>query len=195
MCSPCSSGKSCIVTIDGSRQDILRKRAEAVTNVYECREIVEKLLLTAEQLGVFAGLAAPQVGFSKRVFIFSPNRTKENIEVVINPEIGACLGRGIKRWEACFSVIFGKQYRVAKVTRYESIKVSYLNKKGDRVSKVLDGFAAQVFQHEFDHLEGIVNIEKKDAVVKSFASKEEFDAFMDKVREKDRLRYQAKASL
>lgn len=192
MCSPCSSGKSCIVTIDGPNKDMLRQVARPIKNLTESKEIVTKLLQVSETLGSFAGLAAPQVGYSARVFIYSFDRTKENMEVVINPGIYAYIGPATRRWEACFSVIFGEKYMAAEVTRFEKIKVSYLNKDGVRVSKDLDGFGAQVFQHEYDHLEGIVNIEKKGAVVKTFANREEFEKFMTKVRAEDSQRYQAK---
>lgn len=48
-----------------------------------------------------------------------------------------------------------------------------MNLAGEKVEKILGGFAAKVFQHEYDHLQGIANIYREDAVVMDFSNKEE----------------------
>lgn len=180
-----------IVTVDSIHQEVLRQKAEEIplTQLNEALSIGELLIDTAKNLGSFAGLAAPQIGISKAVFIYSYDRTLEHVELVINPTIEFLGDEKHERWEACFSVIKGREYKIALLTRYDKIKVSYYNSDGDKIQKVLDGFAAQVFQHEYDHLQGIVNIEKPGSEVKPFKSKEDFDAFMKKVREEDSKRY------
>jgi peptide deformylase len=78
-----------------------------------------------------------------------------------------------------------------KVPRFEKIQVNYLNRQGEWVEKVLEGFAAKAFQHEYDHLQGIVNIYRPDAVAKSFDSKNELTTFMQVVKKEDATRYKA----
>lgn len=64
-----------------------------------------------------------------------------------------------------------------------------LNVKGKKVEKLLEGFAAKVFQHEYDHLQGIENIYREDAIVMDFTTKEEMLTFMQQVKKEDSLRY------
>jgi peptide deformylase len=75
------------------------------------------------------------------------------------------------------------------VYRFEKIRVSYLNLEGARVEKILSGFAAKVFQHEYDHLQGIVNIDRQDAETKSFNNKGEMSLFIQEVKGKDSTTY------
>ncbi len=93
------------------------------------------------------GLAAPQVGISKRFFMYD---TGEKLNVVINPEI---LEKSIETEmgeEGCLSVpdVF------EEVRRATRIKVRYFERDGQEIVKILEGYEARVFQHEFDHLNG-----------------------------------------
>ena len=87
----------------------------------------------------------------------------------------------IEGWESCFSVLL----QMAKVPRYQTIKATFLNLNGEKVEKVLEGFAAKVFQHEYDHLQGVENIDRKDSLVKSFESREELIAYLQEVKKED----------
>ena len=96
----------------------------------------------------------------------------------------------IEGWEGCFSVMLSdNSWKLAKIPRYETIKVQYLNVEGERIEKILEGFAATAFQHEYDHLQGIVNIDREDAVVMDFTTREEMLDFMKQVKKNDSLRY------
>jgi peptide deformylase len=53
----------------------------------------------------------------------------------------------------------------------------------------LEGFAAKVFQHEYDHLQGIENIDREDAIVQAFDTKEELLSFMQQVKKEDSVCY------
>lgn len=177
-----------IVTIDCPLKEILKKKTLDIQN-HEwdlALEIAENLKKTLLPLMPAAGLAAPQIGISKSVFIYSYDRQPVNLEVVINPTYQP-LGEEIRRgWEGCFSVILSKNnWKLAKVPRYKSIVVRYLNLEGKSVEKILEGFAAKVFQHEYDHLQGIENIDRLDAEILSFESKEELHAFMQTIRQED----------
>jgi peptide deformylase len=57
------------------------------------------------------------------------------------------------------------------------------------VERILEGFAAKAFQHEYDHLQGIVNIDREDAEVRAFENRQEFTAFMHDLKKQDAASY------
>ena len=181
-----------IVTVDSPLQHILKNKTEEIQadELLLAQEIVEKLFLALQPYLPAAGLAAPQIGISKSVFIFSFDRDPNNLEGVINPYFIPVGDTKIEGWEGCFSVILSNgTWKLAKVPRYESIKVQYLSVEGEKIEKILEGFAAKVFQHEYDHLQGIENIDREDAIVRDFTTKEEMLSFMQQVKKEDSIRY------
>jgi peptide deformylase len=98
------------------------------------------------------GLAAPQVGVSKRIFIMG---NKEKLIVCINPEIVSGTGE-IKDTEGCLS--FPGLW--LHVKRYEKIIVKYQTMNGETTQEEFEGLMARVFQHELDHLNGVCFVEK-----------------------------------
>lgn len=181
-----------IVTIDSPQADVLKTKAEQIqeNELGLAKEIGRQLFLSLEPFFPAGGLAAPQIGISKAVFIFSYNRDPKNLEVVINPTFVPVGNEKVEGWESCLSAILKTGVRkCAKVSRYEKIKVTYLNQEGEIIVKVLEGFSAKVFQHEYDHLEGYVNIDREDAEVKTFETKEEYLTFMQEVKKQDAARY------
>jgi peptide deformylase len=181
-----------IVTIDSPLEDILKTKTEEIRadELPLAQEIVGKLFLALKPYFPAAGLAAPQIGISKSVFIFSFDRDPNNLEGVINPYFTPVGEVKVEGWEGCFSVMLSSgTWKLAKIPRYEIIKVQYLNVKGEKIERMLEGFAATVFQHEYDHLQGIENIDREDAVIKDFTSREEMLSFMQQVKNEDSLRY------
>ena len=181
-----------IVTIDSPLQHILKMKTEdiQIDELPLAQEIVQKLFSALEPHLPAAGLAAPQIGISRSVFIFSFDRDPNNLEGVINPHFVPIGEAKIEGWEGCFSVILSDgTWKLAKIPRYEAIKVEYLNVEGERIEKILEGFAAKVFQHEYDHLQGIENIDREDAIVRDFFSEEEMLSFMQQVKKEDSLSY------
>jgi peptide deformylase len=181
-----------IVTIDSPKHEVLRTKTEDIkeNELPLAKEIAEALYASLKPHMPAAGLAAPQIGISKSVFIFSYDRDPKNLEVVINPTFAPVGSSRVKGWEGCFSVLLCKSgWKLAYVPRYETILVSYLNLNGERIEKTLEGFAAKVFQHEFDHLQGIECIDRPDAITKSFDSKEELLAYLQEVKKEDSTRY------
>jgi peptide deformylase len=181
-----------ILTIDSPLQHVLKAKTEQLqaNELPLAREIVEKLLLALKPYLPAAGLAAPQIGISTSVFIFSFDRDPSNLEGVINPSFIPVGDIKTEGWEGCFSVMLSdNSWKLAKIPRYETIKVQYLNVEGERIEKILEGFAATAFQHEYDHLQGIVNIDREDAVVMDFTTREEMMDFMKQVKREDSLRY------
>ncbi len=104
------------------------------------------------------GLAAPQVGVNKRVFVldYDPRSGENNYEIYINPKI-VQYGEELEiKEEGCLSVpnIYGH------VERPISIRITALDRDFNPVEKELNGFEARVFQHEYDHLEAELFIDK-----------------------------------
>jgi peptide deformylase len=181
-----------IVTIDSSLQHILKTKTEdiQIDEFPLAQEIVGKLFSALKPYLPAAGLAAPQIGISKSVFIFSFDRDPKNLEGVINPHFTPCGKTKIEGWEGCFSVMLSNStWKLAKIPRYETIRVQYLNVNGEKIERVLEGFSAKVFQHEYDHLQGVENIDREDAIVMDFITKEEMMSFMQQVKKEDSLRY------
>lgn len=181
-----------IVTIDSPLQHVLKAKTEDIQTdeLALAKEIANKLFSALRPYFPAAGLAAPQIGISKSVFIFSFDRDPNNLEVVINPYFTPIGDTKIEGWEGCFSAILSDgTCKIAKIPRHETIKVQYLNINGEKVEKLLEGFAAKVFQHEYDHLLGIENIDREDAVVADFTTREEMQHFMQQVKKEDSFRY------
>ena len=93
------------------------------------------------------GLAAPQVGVQKRLFIMGND---QKLFVCINPEIVSFEGQE-RDIEGCLS--FPDLWM--RVKRYKSVKVKYQMMNGETVESTIEGLASRVFQHELDHLDGI----------------------------------------
>lgn len=155
----------------------------------EAKMISDKLLETLKPKMPAAGLAAPQIGITKQVFIYSWDRSWENMEVAINPSIVFSSVETQESWESCFSCISDGVSKAALVRRPKEIEVFYMNLKGEPVRMELKGFAAKVFQHEYDHLQGIENITKEDAIVRTFPTLDELKAFMVGVKTNDSAYY------
>jgi peptide deformylase len=106
------------------------------------------------------GLAAPQVFVSRRVFLACIQAPQEGqslaIEVFINPKITAASAAKHADWEGCLSF---PELQVL-VPRHEHIRVEYLNERGEPRTLDLAGFPARVVQHESDHLDGILTIDR-----------------------------------
>jgi peptide deformylase len=129
---------------------ILRKKAKKIKNIdKELIDIVRKMLNTIVQSspkGV--GLAATQVGLTISLFVY---KLDDDEGAVINPEIVDRQGSEIGE-EGCLSVpgIY------APVKRAVKIVVKGIDLKGNRMQVEVSGMKARVFQHEIDHLNGII---------------------------------------
>lgn len=182
-----------IVTVDSPLQSVLQMKTEDIQRDEWplAQEILRKLFSALKPHLPAAGLAAPQIGISKSIFIFSFDRDPTHLEGVINPSWIPCGEEKVEGWEGCFSVFLSNgRWSLAQLSRYQRIQVQYLDINGEKVEKILEGFAAKVFQHEYDHLQGIVNIHREDAKVLDFTTKEECLSFLQEVKKEDALRYQ-----
>jgi peptide deformylase len=96
-----------------------------------------------------AGLAAPQIGVSLRACVVRNDESQ--VHALINPEIVKSEGTQVG-YEACLSI----PGYVGEVERAETVVVKGLNRKGKDVRVKATGFTARAFQHEIDHLDGIL---------------------------------------
>jgi peptide deformylase len=113
------------------------------------------------------GLAAPQVGVKKRIIIVDVGtREEQPLIVLINPEIVLAEGL-VESEEGCLSV---PQY-IAHIKRAERIVVKGLDRNGRPVEIEADGLLARAFQHEIDHLDGVLIIDRVSAIKREFFNK------------------------
>lgn len=143
-------------------EDILRETAKPVEVIDDkIRQLAEDMFETMiEADGV--GLAAPQIGLSMRMFVLIAD---DNVRrVFINPQIIKTSEEMSNYDEGCLSIpqVYETISRPARVT------VQAFNEKGKPFTLDADGFLARIIQHEYDHLNGVVFIDKGD---KDFAEK------------------------
>lgn len=151
--------------------ETLRKRADEVADVSDqkIQTLIDGMIPTMyEKDGI--GLAAPQVDASVRIAVIVPDPYRfedykgKHAEalVVINPVITRHSFFKEDGEEGCLSVpgVMGV------VKRWKSVTVSFLNRKGEKVTMKAKGLLARVFQHEIDHLDGILFIDKAEKVFK-----------------------------
>lgn len=143
---------------------VLRTKAQLVENIQDLRiqRLIDDLITTVKQAnGV--GIAAPQVQVSDRLFVIAsrpnpryPNAPEMEPTAIINPKILAHSTDIIKGWEGCLSIpgIRGL------VPRYQAIEVEYTDQNGKLQKQEMTDFVARIFQHEHDHLDGIVFLDR-----------------------------------
>jgi len=165
---------------------ILREKAKEVSDLADdqIQKLIDDMLVTVtEANGV--GLSAPQVNSSLRIFVMAsyPNpRYPDAPEIepyeVINPEIIAKSEEMEEDWEGCLSIpgIRGR------VSRHKEIEVKYSDRYGKEKSEILNDFLARIFQHEFDHIEGIVFLDRLESSMDIITDKE-YMKFFDDIEE------------
>ena len=126
------------------------------TDLKEGLEIVEKLkkvLLSYRQItGAGRGVAAPQIGINKKVFV---TYVGDEFQVFINPKVvKKSRAKNFYR-ETCMSSTMLR----ADVKRSKKITLSWIDENGKNQEKEFDGFLARLLQHEYYHLEGVVNLD------------------------------------
>lgn len=146
-------------------EPILRRKAKPVTKFdKELQTLIDDMIETMREApGV--GLAAPQVNISQQLAVIEyaegEDEEEENEDappkpkklfVIINPEIVKTSEEKVMGIEGCLSIP-GLQ---GEVERYESIQVKALNRHGKPVKLKVDGWMARIFQHEIDHLNGVL---------------------------------------
>ncbi|HZY99393.1 MAG TPA: peptide deformylase [Candidatus Baltobacteraceae bacterium] len=101
------------------------------------------------------GLAAPQVNISKRLFVVDVHDDEHEPAVVINPKIESA-EEEVEMTEGCLSV----PGMVGEIVRFKRVAVSGLDRNGEKIRLEGDGLLAQCLQHEIDHLNGVLYVDK-----------------------------------
>ena len=138
---------------------VLRRETEEITAFDdELRGVVEAMFERMfESQGV--GLAAPQVGLSMRLFVLNDEGDRDKPErnlALINPTIKSFGGKKTRHEEGCLSLP-GVH---ADITRPEKCVVHHFDVEGNEVEKEYDGFVARIIQHEYDHLQGVLLVDR-----------------------------------
>ncbi|MEM8638782.1 MAG: peptide deformylase [Cyanobacteria bacterium P01_G01_bin.54] len=163
---------------------ILRQRAQAVETSEikspRIQTLIDDLIATMRDYDG-AGLAAPQVHVSLRMVVFEvtnnpryPEMPEIPLTVAINPRIEPLTETRFGMWEGCLSVPDLRGY----VERPAKVKFSALNRDAEPFSQELAGFPAVVVQHECDHLDGTLYIDRVQDTTK-LAFVKEYNKLID----------------
>jgi peptide deformylase len=141
--------KNC--TITRFPEPVLSKPARPIEKIDDSiRQLAERMKdIMVEYQGV--GLAGPQAGVNLQIFVASPDGTKENAKVYINPRIEPD-GPMKSVEEGCLSLpgIWGK------ITRYTRCTIHAADLDGNTFTETAEDMLARIFQHEYDHLQGMM---------------------------------------
>ncbi len=171
---------------------VLRRKAKAVKNIKDSsvQKLIDDLIITVMDIdGV--GIAAPQVYKSLRIFILAshpspryPKAPKMKPTAIINPKIISFSKDKKKDWEGCLSIPGIRGI----IPRHYSIEVEFTTREGKILRKTYKDFVARIFQHEFDHLEGVMFVDRIESS-KDLISEKEYQKMMKKMLSKKRLNY------
>jgi peptide deformylase len=145
---------------------VLRRKAKKVAKITpEVRQLLDDMVETMREApGV--GLAAPQVGVSERVIVVEyaeeeesadeAKPAKKKLYTLVNPEIVWHSDNRVEGTEGCLSIPGWS----GDVLRHEAVAVKALNRNGQKIKINAAGWLARIFQHEIDHLDGILYIDR-----------------------------------
>lgn len=146
-----------ILTVDNPEQlAVLRSRSRKVQKVTPKLVAFAQRMLETMHEANGVGLAAPQVGVLQQFFVVELPEDEENDQpretyILFNPEIVKGKGEQVG-YEGCLSI----PGYIGEVARHEQITVKALNEREQTVRLKVEGYLARVFQHEIDHLDGIL---------------------------------------
>ena len=146
---------------------VLRQKADPVREVTaDLRKLITDMFDTmyAEE-GV--GLAAPQVGISERIIVVDPHDDETEPFALINPEILVAGAETEKNEEGCLSIPGIRDL----VERSVQVRVRGLDENGEVVDLEADGLLSRILQHEIDHLNGVLFLDRLSPLKRSMAMK------------------------
>lgn len=147
----------------------LRKVAPEVTKITKKTQLLLDDMLRIMRKANGVGLAAPQLGIDQRIIVIAPMDYRPM--ALINPVITKMEGEVVGT-EGCLSLpgLYGS------VTRAKFVEVDCLDRRGREITLELEGMPARVLQHEVDHLNGVLFIDKVDVATLHWAMPGEQDA-------------------
>ncbi|MBQ7632693.1 MAG: peptide deformylase [Alphaproteobacteria bacterium] len=140
--------------------EVLRQKCERVSKIDdELRKFLDNMLETM-YADKGCGLAAPQVGVTKRIIVLDPNPSDEDLSLrrpmyLVNPEIVWRSDETVLFNEGCLSL----PNQRADVERYKCVRVHYTDYNGKEQEILADDLLAIILQHEIDHLDGVLYID------------------------------------
>jgi peptide deformylase len=156
--------KKKILRITQLGEPVLRRASKTVSLPLSRSKnrLIEEMIATMKKAkGV--GIAAPQVNVGLRMFIVAPEPSvrypqapKMAPVVMINPVLVKRSKKIVTDWEGCLSIPGLR----ARVPRYHAIEIDFTARDGRRLRGKLSGFVARIFQHEFDHINGRVYLDR-----------------------------------
>lgn len=161
---------------DPKLREVSQPVAESDLGSKELKKLIRDLFDTMDDYDG-AGLAAPQVGVQKRIFVTGSEKPSENGKemvyekrVFINPQLESLTDHKEGFWEGCLSVPGMR----GLVERPRRIRLKWIDENMEQRDEIIEGFDAVVYQHEFDHLDGILYVDRlKDP--RMFGYNEELD--------------------
>jgi peptide deformylase len=143
-------------TENAQQRELLRSSSRRVQRVTPRLLAAAQAMLEAMRQANGVGLAAPQVGIRQRFFVVElPEDEEEGLPretyILFNPEIVKSQGEQVGI-EGCLSI----PGYVGEVARFEQVTIKALDEQGQPVRHKAEGYLARVFQHEIDHLDGIL---------------------------------------
>jgi peptide deformylase len=152
-------------------EEVLNKKALAVDKVHENDRDLQRLIdnmIETMYAAAGIGLAAPQVGVGMRLLVIDIGEREDGgaLIVLVNPEIVLAEGL-VESEEGCLSV---PQY-IANLKRAERVVVRGLDRNGKPVEIKADGLLARALQHEIDHLDGVLILDRVSAIKREFYNK------------------------
>jgi peptide deformylase len=150
------------------KKDVLRTPTELITFPLdeETRKVIRQLEEKFDGEENCGGLAAPQIGYNKRVIVLAADdeelkKYRDDFtdrlpkSIWINPSFKPVSSKKTTDWEACFSV----NDLAAEVPRFTEITYEAWTPEGEKVTGRVKGFLARLIQHEIDHLNGVLFID------------------------------------
>lgn len=149
---------------------LLRKKAKRLTKQEIASDKIQSLikemrfLLIDKKLGV--AMAAQQVGENLALMVVAirPTEHRPHVEefnlVAINPVITKTVGRPSAEWEGCLSSGDQQANLFAQVKRYPAVELSFLDERSNEHKESFTGLIAQVIQHETDHMDGVLFVDR-----------------------------------
>jgi peptide deformylase len=138
--------------------------ATATTTRETIRDLADTLADFRLRKGFGRAIAAPQIGVSERVLFVK----MDELLPLINPVITAASAEMMELWDDCFSF----PDLMVRVRRHQQITVSYQNERGEAQSLIARGDLSELLQHEIDHLDGILAVDRA-LNLRSFALRSE----------------------
>ena len=164
-----SSGKRQLLGLTRAGNPILREVMPLLSpeeiQSDEIQNLITNIRHTCRERQYGVGLAAPQVGARYALSVIgiklTPNRPKLEPfdQVIINPSYEG-IGEPNGKWEGCMSIGSADDLLYGQAERFDEIEAEWLDEFGEYHKRILGGFVAHVFQHETDHLNGILFVDR-----------------------------------